>query len=158
MCTGSAIDQDHRQVMILELESLASSTVVATPRTRSTQRQNLDDRDHSGRLHDDGLDRPDDLDHRHDRDIDQPASVIAWTRVGLRAGYEITMLASGEAMEPACLTGRLRPQSSPHTVTLRRRNLRPELPLQYCWASPPPVILNVPENETPVGLLLGLDS
>jgi hypothetical protein len=36
----------------------------------------------------------------HDRNIDQPASVIAWSRVGLRAGYEITMLASGEAMEP----------------------------------------------------------
>ena len=40
----------------------------------------------AGKLHDDGLGRPDDLDHRHDRNIDQPASVIAWSRVAFERG------------------------------------------------------------------------
>jgi hypothetical protein len=41
--------QDHRQVMILELESLASSTAVVPGLLDLHRRQDLDDRGHLGR-------------------------------------------------------------------------------------------------------------
>jgi hypothetical protein len=72
--------QDHRQVMILGLESLGSSTAVVVPGLLDLhRRQDLDDRGHRGThgLHNDGLDRSGDLDHRHDRKIDKLASAIA---------------------------------------------------------------------------------
>jgi hypothetical protein len=75
--------QDHRQVMILELQSLASSTAVVTWRLDLHRRQDLDDRGrHLTVFRDDGLDRPDDLDHRRHRKIDQLASVIATINTG----------------------------------------------------------------------------
>jgi hypothetical protein len=62
--------QDHRQMITLELESLASATAVVTWRLDLHRRQDLDDRGrHLTVFRDDGLDRPDDLDHRRDRGV-----------------------------------------------------------------------------------------